>query len=403
MLNTGAGMTYDIVIIGAGPAGLSFARTLSGHGLRIALIERQNKSRLKAPAFDGRDIALTHRSVDILSALGAWADIPQKEVSYLRHARVLNGASPYALRFDSADSNKDYLGAMVSNHLIRKALYKAAQACKDVTFIDESEVTDIVVLKNGMELTLNGSKKIKAQLVVAADSRFSETRRKMGIPADMHDFGRTVVVARMAHDMPHNDTAYECFHYDRTLAVLPLAGDQSSVVITLPSDEVHELISMPEDEFNTDIATRFENRLGAMRLASARISYPLVAVYAERFYAPRYAVIGDAAVGMHPVTAHGFNFGLLGQHMLAEKIIAAHKAGEDIAAPALLADYNRAHRNATRPLYLATNALVGLYTRTSPPAKFLRKALLVLGNGLSPIRKALTKGLTRKDDESDAA
>lgn len=396
-------MDYDVVVIGAGPAGLAFVRSLSGHGLRVALVEKQSHKKLATPAFDGRDLALTHRSVAILEELGAWQTIPQKEVSYLRQARVLNGSSPYALCFDSQDSAKDYLGAMISNHHVRAALYKQARACTDVKLYDETEVIAVTTADEQAQVKLANGKTLKARLVVAADSRFSEARRKMGIPADMRDFGRSVVVCRMAHDLPHHDTAYECFHYDRTLAVLPLAGKQSSVVITLPSDEVPNLLAMPEEELNADIALRFESRLGAMRLISARISYPLVAVYADRFYGPRFALIGDAAVGMHPVTAHGFNFGLMGQHTLAQNILAAYAAGEDIGDPALLADYNRMHRRATRPLYLATNALVHLYTRTSPPAKLVRKALLVLGNGLAPIRKAITKGLTRSQNGRKAA
>ena len=49
--------------------------------------------------------------------------------------------------------------------------------------------------------------------------------------------------------------------------------------------------------------------------------YPLVSAYAERFVAERFALVGDAAVGMHPVTAHGFNFGAQSQHRLARRLI----------------------------------------------------------------------------------
>ena len=54
-----------------------------------------------------------------------------------------------------------------------------------------------------------------------------------------------------------------------------------------------------------------------MRLMGERHSYPLMAVHASSFFANRCALIGDAAVGMHPVTAHGFNLGLRGQATLA--------------------------------------------------------------------------------------
>ena len=396
-------MNFDIIIIGAGPAGLSFAQSLAGSGLKLALVEKQKKTVLAKPAFDGRDIALTHLSCQTMKELGAWDSIPQDEISFIREARVINGNSPYALNFDSADASKDFLGYMVSNHLIRQSLYEAVEESGHVQWFEGAEVTALKTGDEEAEVTLSTGKTLTAKLVVAADSRFSETRRKMGIPAQMRDFGRTVVVARMKHEGSHENIAYECFHYDRTLAVLPLAGQQSSVVITLPSAETAGVMNQPEAEFNADITERFDNRLGTMELTGPRIAYPLVAVYADRFYANRYAVIGDAAVGMHPVTAHGFNFGLLSAHTLAKNILAAQRAGQDIAAMAVLADYSRHHRMASRPLYLATNALVHLYTRNSRPARLMRKALLIMGNALAPARKAIVRGLTKSTREKDAA
>ena len=61
-------MDYDIVVVGAGPAGLSFAKSVSGAGLRMALIEKQPLESLQNPDFDGRDIANTD-----LAAVNDWA------------------------------------------------------------------------------------------------------------------------------------------------------------------------------------------------------------------------------------------------------------------------------------------------------------------------------------------
>jgi len=134
----------------------------------------------------------------------------------------------------------------------------------------------------------------------------------MGIAASMLDFGRVVIVCQMQHELPHNDTAYECFHYDKTLAVLPLPGNNSSIVLTLSAEHSQDVLKMDAETFNEDITRRFDHRFGAMKLTSKRHPYPLVAVYAKQFVTTRFALIGDAAVGMHPVTAHGFNLGLSG-------------------------------------------------------------------------------------------
>ncbi len=153
---------------------------------------------------------------------------------------------------------------------------------------------------------------------------------------------------------------------------------------------------MDEETFNRDVAVRFAQRLGPMRLVGERHIYPLVAVYADRFFGRRLALIGDAAVGMHPVTAHGFNLGLRGGAKLAGEIRAAHARGADIGAVGGLRRYHLAHDRVARPIYLGTNMLVGLYTDDRRPARVARNALLRPGNLLHPARRAIMRQLTDK-------
>ncbi|MBL8638501.1 MAG: 5-demethoxyubiquinol-8 5-hydroxylase UbiM, partial [Alphaproteobacteria bacterium] len=387
-------LSYDVIIIGGGPAGLSFARALADTDLKICVIEKQSEKILASPPEDGRDIALTHLSLKIMQELGIWSEIPAKEISPIREARVLNGTSSYFLGFDSENTGKEALGYLVPNFLIRRAAYQSVKPWKNIDLMTDISVTETSTDEARGTVTLSNGVTLTAPLIVAADSRFSETRRKMGIPAQMRDFGRVVIVGRMEHDLPHHHIAYECFHYDQTLAILPMNRKQSSIVITLPTDKVAEVMGMDEEEFNTDIEMRFENRLGTMRRIGKLHPYPLVAVYADKFYANRFALMGDAAVGMHPVTAHGFNFGLRGADTLAKEIKNALHLGLDIGANSVLEAYHTEHRRATHPIYLGTNALVWLYTNTHGPAKFLRSALLKVGNILPPVRSLITGQLT---------
>lgn len=385
---------FDIIIIGAGPAGLSFARNLAGTNLQIMMLERMPEKILKNPPEDGRDIALTHSSEKIMQDLGMWAHIPDDQIGTIKDAKVVNGRSPFALHFESQQTDQDYLGHIVPNHLIRQAAYNVVKDLPNVTIMTDTEVTGVETNTNVGKVTLKDGTELSAALVIAADSRFSDARRKMGISAAMTDFGRVVIVCEMNHTLPHEHTATECFHYDQTLAILPMYGNKSSVVVTLPTDKADAVMAMSPEEFAADIQARFGDRLGDMTLASKRTPYPLVGVYANQFVRTRFALLGDAAVGMHPVTAHGFNLGLTGGTILANEIRKAIEIGMDFGTATVLKRYESKHRRIARPLYLGTNALVRLYTDTRPPARFLRGAALRVATLLPPVRQRIMKQLT---------
>lgn len=394
-------MDFDVVVIGAGPAGLSFARALSAGAasagqspLSVALIESQPEATLASPAFDGREIALTHLSARLLRELGMWDRFPVDAVSPLRDAKVLNGLSLHGMNIEHRHGNKEELGYLVSNHLIRKAAYEVVKDSPNVTLICNARVTDLRTDADGGHVTMADGTTLRASLLVAADSRFSAARRAMGISARMHDFGKVMMVCQMEHDEPHEHVAWEWFDYGQTLALLPMNGNRSSVVLTLPQHEMQPLETMPVAAFNDAITARFARRLGDMRLTSSRHSYPLVAVYADRFVGKRFALMGDAAVGMHPVTAHGFNFGLKGADTLARGMLKARASGGDFAAPGVLQAYESVHRRATLPLYLATHAVAKLYTSESLPSRVLRDAFLGIGQRLTPFKRLVAASLT---------
>lgn len=387
--------SVDIAIVGAGPAGLCFARSLAGSGLSVLLLEKQPLDAVRMPAFDGREIALTHTSRGLLQALDLWRRIDHAEVSPLRDARVLNGPSLFALDITAVDGRESELGWLVPNDVIRKAAYDSVADCDDLTLQTGVGVTSMREGDGAVRLGLDDGSAVDARLVVSADSRFSETRRMMGIGAQMRDFGKTMMVCRVSHERPHDHVAWEWFDYGQTLALLPLNGDRSSVVLTLPQREMQRLQTLDDSALGKDFERRFDGRLGWMEVLSRPHCYPLVGVYADRFVGPRYALLGDAAVGMHPVTAHGFNFGLLGQARLSREILRAHRRGEDFAAAPVLARYQRGHRLATRPLYMATQMIAGLYTDDRPPARLVRNTALRLAHHVAPFRQLIAGHLTR--------
>ena len=388
-------MDYDVLIVGAGPAGLSLASALDQQGLKIAVIEKSSQKSVAHPAYDGREIALTHASQEIMENLDMWRHIPGAEIHHIDEADVRDGGSPYTLHFDAGRTDRDHLGYMVSNQSIRKAAYQAAQSCKGVTFIFDHAVKALSFDDHHARATLDDDRHLSARLIVAADTRFSKMRQLAGIACDMQDFGRSCIVCKVGISGQHRGIATEWFQYDHTLALLPLGPAELSVVITIRSDQASSILSMSSAKFSRYLHDQVGDQFGDIELVSERYAYPLVATYARTFCAPRFALVGDAAVGMHPVTAHGFNLGLHSVCALADEIAKAAENGGDIASPAALRAYNLRHRRASRWIYLGTNKLVMLYTDTRPVAKMARKLALRLGQHIRPVQRMIIRKLTQ--------
>ncbi|WP_430462814.1 5-demethoxyubiquinol-8 5-hydroxylase UbiM [Thalassolituus sp. LLYu03] len=394
-------MDYDIAIIGAGPAGLSFALSLRGSGLRVLLLEKQSQASLAGPAYDGREIALTHLSRRLMQQHGSWQRLSEDEISLLNGASVLNGHSDYRLNFAAPAANDEPLGFLVPNQAIRRAIFAELEASMAsdpglLTLRCDSQVQHVHTDSDAGTITLTTGETLTARLIVAADTRFSATRTQMGIAADYNDYGRSALLCVMEHEKPHEHIALECFLYGGTLAVLPLNGRKSSIVITVNSADIQHLLNLSEAEFNQEVEKRLGSRLGHMTQTGQRYTYPLVGVHARRFYAQRFALVGDAAVGMHPVTAHGFNLGLSGQDLLASEILKAVKAGAPFWDANVLQAYQNRHMPNSRVLYHGTNTVVGLFTDERLPARILRRAVLRVSNHLPPLKEAIRHKLMNK-------
>lgn len=385
----------DLVIVGAGPAGLSLACALAKSGLQIAVVDTQAHEQLAAPAMDGREIAMTHLSKTILSEWNVWQRFAPEQIHPLKEATVQTGNSPYALHFERSDDSEAPLGYLVANHNIRRTLFEEVVEHTNIELRLERKVVSVSSDASAATVILDSGEVLQAPLAVAADSRFSETRRMMGISAQMKDFGRVMIVCNMRHELDHRNMAQECFYYGRTCAILPLSEKQSSIVITVPAARATELTALSAEAFAAEAKTMIEHRLGAMELVSERFSYPLVGAYADRFVGRRFALIGDAAVGMHPVTAHGYNLGLRSADTLASQIIKAAQAGRDIGSSWVLQNYQLRHQLLAKPLYESTNLIVRLYTDDKPLARLARNAAIRVGNNMAPFKKLVTHRLTQ--------
>ena len=386
---------FDILVVGGGPVGLGFASMMAPLGCRIGVIEKQPLGKIAHPADDGREVAVTHRSRALLEKYGMLPHIPEDAMHILRAARVINGDAPSSLEFSPEGSGKGNIGFVIANNHIRQAMYSTAATHKNITLMTDETVTGLDITPAAASVTLQSGKTLAAPLVVAADNRFSTLRDMAGVETRKLDFKRLCIVVKIAHSKSHDDVASECFLDGLTLALIPLGDRAASAVLTLPPEEGKKILALGREELAEKIYGWTDGRIGQVRITGEMHSYPLMGVYAQNFAKDRFALLGDAAVGMHPVSAHGFNFGLYGAATLTDCLRCAMLSGLDFGKLSVLEEFANIHRRQTRPMYEGINSIVQLYTDDRPAAKLLRRGVMTAGRILKPVQRIIVGNLTR--------
>jgi 2-octaprenylphenol hydroxylase len=129
------------------------------------------------------------------------------------------------------------------------------------------------------------------------------------------------------------------------------------VVWSLPTERAEELLAAAPDAFVADLTSASAGVLGELGPCSARAGFPLQALHAPRYCAPRAALVGDAAHTVHPLAGQGMNLGLLDAAALARTLEDALLAGEDPGDLKVLRRYERERKGDNLAMLLALDAL----------------------------------------------
>ena len=127
-------------------------------------------------------------------------------------------------------------------------------------------------------------------------------------------------------------------------AILPLTGNRSCITWTESADRAREILALDDAGFLREVERRFDYRLGSVALAGPLAGWPLDMHLARALVANRFALISDAAHGVHPIAGQGLNLGLRDVAALAEVIADAARLGLDFGSLATLERYERWRR-----------------------------------------------------------
>lgn len=391
----------DIVIAGGGLNGPALALALARAGLGVALVDPRPARARGEAGFDGRAYALAAASRRLLGALGVWDALAPQAQPIRRikasDGRAGTGAAQFFLQFDSAEIEEGPMGFMVEDRHLHAALRDAVEAEPGIA-THRAAATAQAVEGGRIAVGLSTGDRLAARLLVGCDGRESGTAARAGIARVGWSYGQTALVAAVRHEADHQGTAHQYFMPEGPLAILPLAGGHHSSVVWAETDaNARAIAALPDGPFLAALAPRFGRFLGPIALAGDRFSYPLSLSLARDWVAPRLALAGDAAHGIHPIAGQGLNLGLRDVAALAQVVVEAARRGEDIGAVDVLGRYQAWRRFDTTVLALGMDAVNRLFSNDNPAVRLARDLGMGLIGRMPPLRRAFIRqaaGLT---------
>lgn len=390
--NHSAVESVDLAIVGAGIVGASLALAIAREplfaGIKVILIDSgQPPQEYHGVDFDPRVVALTRNSERFFRDLGVWEGVALRTCTY-KNMVVWDGDGTAEIEFNSTDYHQDNLGYIVENSQVVRGLLAGIESQLNVSVQHGEYLESIKRYKCGdsesatancaHELILKSGRRIRANLVVAADGANSKVRELLDFPTCEWDYGHTAIVTTVRAKKPHQFTAWQRFTKSGPLAFLPLPeinGDKGycSIVWSVDSTQAPDLMAMDATEFSVALENALESRLGTIEYVAQRYSFPLRQRHAKSYVQEGVALVGDAAHTIHPLAGQGVNLGLLDVQALVAELKRAEqrslpltdfsilqryqrqRMGENLAVMAVMEGFKRLFASQNPVLHLARN------------------------------------------------
>jgi 2-octaprenyl-6-methoxyphenol hydroxylase len=380
---------FDIVIAGGGMIGSSLAVALEPLGFRVAVVEPVARAEREQPSFDERSTALSRSSQRTFEAMGLWPRIAACATPI--HSIHVSEKGRFGFsHIDREEQRVEALGYVVINRVLGEVLGDVMSRQEGLNLVCPARIAAIDRKDDRIVAVVEsaaGEQRLHCRLLVAADGAGSAVREMMGISAGRKDYGQSAVIGNVLPEIPLRNRAFERFTSEGPLAMLPIADDRAAFIWILPQQRARDVIGMCDAEFTRSLQRAFGLRLGEFSRVGKRAAYPLALTRANGLVSPRGVLVGNAAHGLHPVAAQGFNLGIRDVAALCDCLLESKLSGNttdaDPGSSAVLQSYAAWRRGDQRKVVQFTDGLVTLFASRSPPVRLLRNAGM-LGFDLVP-------------------
>ena len=361
---------FDIVVIGAGINGQVMSLAAAHAGFSVALIDQNSFIENALREFDGRAYAIAFSSVQMMKNLNLWKKIEDTALPIsnikVSHGTIERGPASAILQFNNADIEESPMAQMLEDRFLRQCLSQEIKKNALIDLIEHRKINEISNLNKQKQLTLDNSSKLQASLIVASDGINSPTAKAFGIRKTGWKYKQRGLVCAVDHEYPSDNTAYQYFLPEGPLAILPIKNNTASIVWTESIQNASTISEMDDEEYLSILQTRFGDFLGKLKLTGKRLSFPLKLSISEKYVSDKFAVIGDAAHGYHPIAGQGLNAGLRDIAALVDVISCARERGEDFSSINILNRYQEWRRFDNQALGFATDNLNKIFSSHDP-------------------------------------
>jgi 2-octaprenyl-6-methoxyphenol hydroxylase len=340
---------FDIVVAGGSYAGLAFVRGLVqalGPDVRIAIVDRV-RGQAAVPT-DGRAFAVWAGAKAVLEGLGVWQAIAGEAEAMtsieITDSALQDGMRPTRLTYDARTPDGRPAAYMVPAATLNAALYQSIANEPSVTWIAPAEAEGLLLTERAAEVRLRDRRTISAALCIAADGRNSKLREAAGIKTVGWAYDQIGIVATVQFSAPHGGVAIQHFLPGGPFAILPLRNNRACITWSAEAREAARVMALDNQGFLAELDRRIGGRFGSIELVGRPQSWPLDIKLPRQLIARRFALIGDAAHGVHPIAGQGVNLALRDAAALIEVLADAARLGLDLGDGTHLERYQRWRR-----------------------------------------------------------
>ena len=381
----------EVLVVGAGPTGLTLACALRLHGVAVRVVDRA-----AAPATTSRANLLHARGVEVLDRIAALGDLPDRSISAMTITVNAGGRPMSTVRFGDVGLGTARPALLVSQAAIEGELRRRLAELGGTI---EWGTTVVAVTQDagGVTAELDGGQALRAAWLVGCDGAHSIVRKQAGVAFPGAAVSDDWLLADVhAEGMPERSGSHGWLHRDGLVGALPMkeiAGHTDAslwrIMIYAPGTDDERL---DERQIVDRITTMFRARTG---LASATISdaawvssFRIHRRLVDTYRVGRVLLAGDAAHIHSPMGAQGMLTGVGDAENLAFKLalVIGGRASE-----AFLDTYEAERRPLATAVLRTTSANTRLQTGEGPIVRFIREKVMLPVLGLPALQRWATR------------